>query len=271
MNYFEIQPLFDRAVRLTFSKTKWLITFGVLALCGVFTVFSKGLAESANKWLAMSLTFLPVFLCFGILLALGVVLIRGYHDEIKKKTVNYPEIFKASWESMLGAAYVTIPVILIYLMLWMVLGVFLLLQQIPAIGGFFAVVLAFAPFLLNMAALLLCVLVVGVLFFVAPIVALKGMDRSLIAQVLSRRFQKDIFFNLILFLTGLLPLFFTLILLLSSAYLTESICPIYDDAMHQVLQSFFIMIPFTALMAPAVIFFFNFAAESHVIMQKSGK
>lgn len=268
MNLSDIQPIFNRAAQLTLEKSKWLIAFVVLALCGIFVVFCRGLASNTNSWLAMSLTFLPVFLCFGILLALGVLLIRGYHDEVKKKAVNYQKILVSSWETMLGAAYVTIPVILLYLMLWMLLGIFVLLQQIPAVGSFFAVILAFAPFLINMATLLLCVLVVGVLFFVTPIVALKGMDRSLIAQVLGRRFQADIFVNLLLFLIGLIPLLFVLILLLASAYLTGSLCPTCDDVLHNMLQWFFIMLPFTALMAPAVIFFFNFAAEAHVLMQK---
>ncbi|MES2123025.1 MAG: hypothetical protein V4492_09700, partial [Chlamydiota bacterium] len=34
------------------------------------------------------------------------------------------------------------------------------------------------------------------------------------------------------------------------------------------LQWFFIMLPFSALLTPALIFFFNFAAESHVLMLK---
>lgn len=268
MSLGDIQQVFNRAAQFTFERSKWLFTFLVLALCGLFVVFCRGLASNASPWVTMSLTFLPVFLCFGILLALGVVLIRGYHDEVKRKPVSYQTIFARSWETILGAAYFTVPVILLYLMLWMLLGIFLLLQNIPAVGDFFAVILAFAPFLLNMATLLLCVFVVGVLFFVTPVIALKGMNRVLISQVLAKRFQVDLFSNLLLFAIGILPLLLVFGLLLLSAVLTGSVCVVCDDTLHNVLQWFFIMIPFAALVAPTFIFFFNFAGEAHVLMQR---
>lgn len=268
MTLSDIQYSFNRSALFTLERSKWLFTFLVLALCGLFVVFCRGLATNANPWVMMSLTFLPVFLCFGILLALGVVLIRGYHDEVKKKTVNYQTIFAKSWETILGAAYFTVPIILIYLMLWMLLGIFFLLQNIPAVGEFFSVILAFAPFLLNMATLILCIFVIAVLFFVTPIIALKGMNRVLISQLIARRFKMDLFSNLLLFAIGILPLLIVFGFLLLSAVLTGTICVHCDDALHNVLQWFFIMIPFAALLSPALIFFFNFAGEAHVLMQK---
>jgi hypothetical protein len=41
-----------------------------------------------------------------------------------------------------------------------------------------------------------------------------------------------------------------------------------DDSLHIVLQWFFIMLPFTALLSPAVVFFFNFATEAHVFLKR---
>lgn len=271
MHLTDLQFIFNRAMGRTFEKSKWLLTFIVLALAGLLVVFCKGLAAEANVWVAMSLTFLPLFLCSGVFLSLGVVLIRGYHDEIKKQGVNYKTIVSHSWETLLGASYFTVPVILLYLMLWMLLGVFMLLQNIPAIGDFVSVILAFAPFLLNFATLLLCIFVVGTLFFITPVIALKGLNRSLVSQVLVRRVQGDIFSNMILFIIAMIPLLFFIGLLLGSAFLTGSICSTCSDTLHTVLQWFFIMLPFTALLSPAVIFFFNFAAESHVLMQKKIK
>lgn len=271
MHLSDIQFIFNRAMGLTFEKSKWLLTFIVLAIAGLLVVFCRGLAAETNVWVAMSLTFLPLFLCAGVLLSLGVVLIRGYHDEVKKLEVNYKKILSESWETLLGASYFTVPVILLYLMLWMLLGVFMLLQNIPAIGDFVSVILAFAPFLLNFATLLLCIFVVGTLFFVTPVIALKGLSRSLVSQVLMRRVQGDIFSNMVLFIVAMIPLIFYIGLLMGSAFLTGSICTSCNDTIHTVLQWFFIMLPFTALLAPAVIFFFNFAAESHVFMQKKLK
>lgn len=266
MHLSDIQFIFNRALTLTFDKTKWLFTFAVLALCGLLVVFCRGLAENANSWVAMSLTFLPLFLCSGILLALGIVLIRGYHDEIKKKEVDYYKILGTSWQTMLGAVYFAVPVILLYLMLWMLLGVFLLLRTLPTIGDFFGVILVFAPFLINLATLLLCTFVLCTLFYVTPIVSLKGLNQSFVSHI-GKRIQSDFFSNLLLFLIGTFPCLIYFGFLFLAAFMTGSICFICLNLLQTVLQWFFLMIPFAALLAPAIIFFFNFAAESYVLMK----
>lgn len=268
MQLSEIQFIFNRALALTFNKTKWLFTFVVLCLAGVLVVFCRGLAEHANSWVAMSLKFLPIFLCSGMLLALGILLIRGYHDEIKKKEADYYQILNNSWQTMLGSAYFTLPVVLFYLLLWMLLGVFLLLRATPSIGEFFGVVLVFAPFLLNLATLFLTAFVIGTLFFITPVVALKGLNQSFVSEILVKRIQSDFFSNGLLFLIGIFPFLFYFGFLYLAAFMTGSICIFCKDLLTTVLQWFFLMIPFAALLAPAIIFFFNFAAESHVLLQK---
>lgn len=268
MNFSDIQFIFNRALSLTLDRTKLFLTFVVLSLCGVLVVFCRGLAEHANSWVAMSLKFLPVFLCSGILLALGIILIRGYHDEIKKKEVDYYKILSNSWQTMLGAAYFTIPVILLYLMLWILLGIFLFLSTLPSIGDFFSVILVVAPFLINLATLMLCTFVIATLFYVAPVVALKGLNQSLVSEILAKRIQGDIFTNVMLFLIGIFPFILYFGFLFLAALMTGSVCFFCKDLLRTVLQWFFLMIPFAALLSPAIIFFFNFAAEAHVLMHK---
>lgn len=268
MNFKNIQFIFNRALSLTFNKKKLFSVFLVLLLCGVLAVFFRGLATNAGQWFVLSLTFLPIFLCSGVLLATGIVLIRIYHNEVKNKALNYREIVANSWDIILGSAYLTIPIILIYLLLWMLLGVFFLLNELPGIGTFFGVVLAFAPFLINLGSLILCVLSLSMLFFITPIVALKGLNGIQIAQTLSRRFQQDLFFNLSLATIATLPLLVILGLLTAAAALTGAVCYTCDHPLYITLQWFFVMIPFTALLSPAVVFFFNFAAETHVLLQK---
>lgn len=263
--------MFNRALSFSINKKKFLLVFTILALCGVLTVFFRGLALEANEWVLMSLTFLPIFLCAGILLSLGIVLIRIYHDEIKKRDVSYSEILNKSWEIMIGASYFCIPIILSYLLLWMLLGVFFLLKEIPAVGPFFSAILAFGPFLINLGSLILCVLSLAILFFVTPIIALKGINRIQIAQILSKKLKDDIFSNIILALIATFPLWVIVGFLTLAAWMTGAICFACDSALHQILQWFFTMIPFTAVLTPAVIFFFNFAAESHVMMMKQGR
>jgi len=271
MTFTAIQQMFNRAFLLSLSFKKWLLSFVVLALCGVLVVFCRGLAVHAGYWVALSLTFLPLFLSAGVFLSLGIVLIRYYHDEVKKKEAHFKWVLQKSWDLLIGSVYFSVPLILCYILLWMLLGVFLLLQQIPGIGPFFGVILSFAPFLINLAILFLCVATFVLLFFLTPVVALKGLNRNVVFNQLAQHLQGDPFSNLILFMIALIPLVLVLLLVTTAAYLTGTICSECNDALSVVLQWFFVMLPFTALLTPSVIFFFNFAAESYVWQRKRGE
>ena len=268
MQFNDLQFLFNRALSLTFEKRKLLLVFVVLALCGLLVVFFRGLSINAGQWVLMSLTFLPFFLCAGILLSMGIMLIRIYHDEIKGREINYTEMLGRSWDIIIGGSYFTVPIILSYLLLWILLGIFVMLKQIPGVGDIFAVILVFGPFLINLGILFLCLINIGMLFFVAPIIALKGLNRVRVIQTLVKRLKSDIFTNVVLTVISVLPLLAVSALLMLAAFLTGTVCYHCENPLHNVLQWFFIMIPFTALLAPAVVFFFNFAAEAHVFMQR---
>lgn len=271
MTFADLQLMFNRAAAYSFNKKKFLLIFTILVLCGVLVVFFRGLAVDANEWLLMSLTFLPIFLCTGILLSMGIFLIRVYHDEVKKKEINYSNILAKSWDIMIGASYFCIPIILSYLLLWMLLGVFFLLREIPGVGPFFSAILAFGPFLINLGSLILCVLSLAILFFVTPIIALKGLHSMQIAQTLSTRLKNDLFSNIVLVLIATFPLWVIVGFLSLAAWMTGSVCFACESPLHQILQWFFTMIPFTAVLTPVVVFFFNFAAESHILMMKTPK
>lgn len=268
MSLSDIQFIFNRALAHTFNKKKWLAVFLVLLLCGILCVFFRGVALTTGQWIAQSLNFLPVFLCAGLLLTTGIVLIRIYHNEVKRKDVSYKEVISKSWDVIMGASYLTIPIILSYLLLWMLLGIFFLLNDIPGIGGFFSIILSFAPFLLNLGAIILCALSLSMLYFVAPAIALKGFNGIQLSQSIVRRFQRDTFFNLLLAFIAIFPFALLMGLLLLAGFLTGAVCYTCDNPSYVILQWFFMMIPFTAILAPAVIFFFNFAAEAHVMLGK---
>jgi len=268
MTLDDVQFIFNRALSKTFDKKKLLLVFLVLALCGILVVFFRGLAVNAGQWLLMSLSFLPVFLCAGVLLSTGILIIRIYHDEIKHKEIKYADVLAKSWDVILGASYFAIPLILSYLVLWMLLGIFFLFKQIPGVGDFFGAILAFGPFLVNLGSLVLCLLSFSMLFFVSPVIALRGFNRIDVSQTLVNRFKNDVFSNLFLAIISILPLLFVLGLLVLSAFLTGAVCTTCDQPIYTVVQWFFVMIPFTAVLAPAVVFFFNFAAESHVLIRK---
>ena len=268
MDFITFSSLFNRALLYTFVKKKVFTVFCVLALTGLFAVFFRGLAWQSGQWVQLSLTFLPIFLCGGILLSLGIFLIRVYHNEVKKRPTSYRAVFAKSWEEIIGASYFAIPIILTYLLLWILLGVFVLLQGVPGVGNVFSAILSFAPFLINLGTLVLCLTTLFVLFFVSPILALKGIDRAMVTQAVIRRVEDNPFANIILLLIALLPVAVILSLLILAALLTETICADCSSLPEVVLKWFFIMVPFTAFLTPAIIFFFNFAAESHVLVQK---
>lgn len=271
MDFQALSFIFNRALALTFSRKKLLFVFSVLALSGLLIVFFRGLALHAGQWVMLSLTFLPIFICTGILLSMGIVLIRIYHDEIKQRDVNYWQILARSWEVAIGASYFAIPIIFSYLLLWVLLGIFVLLSDIPAIGEFFGAILSFAPFLINLGTLVLCVLSLAILFFIAPLIALKGLEGRMIFQLAINKLEKNLFANLALMFIALLPLVCMVTLLTLAVFLTGTLCVDCNNSIQTVLKWFFIMLPFTAFLTPVVIFFFNFAAESHVLVTQREK
>lgn len=241
-----------------------ILTFPVLVLCGVLIVFCRAIAFEASDWIAMSLAFLPILLSSGVLLALGVLLIRIHIHEVKSLHLGIRRLIAGSVDLIMGTSYLSIPPVLAYLFLWMALGLFYLLREIPGIGDFFSVVLAFGPFLIVFGSLLLCLFNLGLLFFVAPAAAFQPHKRLSLAKRVLSLFQGRILSSFALFLLALLPIALVSGLLILSAVLTNS-AP--EKPLSVALEWFFIMIPFCAVLTPAVIFFFNFAAESYQLLQ----
>ena len=197
----------------------------------------------------------------------GIALVRIYHDEVKNKPVDFSSVLARSWQLMIGASYFILPIILAYLLCWIALGLFFLLREVPFLGDFVAVVFAFGPFLLNLATLLLACIAVCVLFFVTPILGLRGGDKTKIFGISTQRIVSDPFSAFVQLLIGLIPAFFFMRLLRYAGWLTGAIGFVSVNPTERALQSFFIMIPYAALLVPSVIFFFNFATEAHVLSQ----
>lgn len=266
MKWSEVERSFSKAITHSFSKKKMMLTFPVLALCGLLVVFCRAVAYNASPWIAMSLAFLPILLSSGVLLALGVLLIRIHIHEVKGLHLSFRRLIAGSVDLIMGTSYLSIPPVLAYLLLWMMLGFFYLLGEIPGIGAFFSVVFAFGPFLLIFGSLLLCLFNLGLLFFVAPAAAFEPFKRTSLAKRVLGLFQGRILSSVGLFLLALIPILFISGLLSLSALLTN-VNLTADRSLAVGIEWFFIMIPFSAILTPAVIFFFNFAAESHQLLQ----
>lgn len=271
MTWNEVEHIFNRALGLTFSRRKLLFTVPVLIFCGLIIVCFRALGSKANDWLAISMTFLPIFFCSSVLLAVGIILSRIYHHEVKGLPVSYRKTLGVSKELMVEIAYLAIPMVLVYLVLWTMLGIFYLLKEIPMIGDGLGIILSFGPFLLLLGSFILSVLSIVLLFFVTPAVALKSSVQVEMLQSVYKRLKFSPFSNLALMLLGILPLILIAGLMTIAAIVTGKSYVAAENPLAVSLEWFFIMLPFSALLTPAVIFFFNFALESHVLMIKKMK
>lgn len=271
MTWDVLEKMFNRALAHAFSRRKLLFVFPVTALCGLITAICRIVSQGSGDWVGLSLAFLPIFLCAGILLALGILLTRAYHHEVKEIPVNYFEILKKAKSLLLGISYIAVPLIFAHLVLWMGLGVFYLLRAIPTVGHIVGSVLSFGPFLLVLGSLVLGVCSVLLLFYVTPSVALSSDMRPQVVERVVDQIKKNPFESIALPLLGMIPLLIATGLLSLAAVVTGIV---YIDAPSGFALAFkwlFMMVPFCALLTPAIIFFFNFAAESHAFCRRKAK
>ena len=267
MTWRAVEQIFQQSLISAFSKKKFLFTFPILVVCGLMIVFCRALAVGAGNWILLSLTFLPIFLSFGLLLALGVLLIRVYSLEISGKKASFGEVLSDSWQLLLGASYLSLPLVLGYLLLWTILGVFYLLKEIPSIGETLGVLLSFGPFLLVLGTLVLAFFNFFFLFFASPYIAAKNQVKLELAENAFRIMLKNIFSYLFLFFLALVPLCVMVGVLSLAAYVTGMNFLQTGQSLTIALQWFFIMLPFCGICTPAVIFFFHFSAESYQFIE----
>ena len=268
MSFKEIEFIFNRALEFTFSRKKLCFTTAVLVFCGMLIVLCRTLAALTGKYLALSLAILPIFVSTAVFLFLGILLIRIYHHEVKKIPINYMRTLSSAKQLMSQVVFLSIPLVLAYLALWTMLGIFYLLKGIPVLGNVLGVVFSFGPFLLLFCFSILCILSVLMLFFLSPCIALQSQDELHAIQTVYKRVKYNAFSNIILLFLGMIPLLFSVGLMVFAATLTGKSYFAAQKAIEVGLQWFFIMLPFSLLLAPSIIFFFNFSAECHALMLK---
>ncbi|MFA5250856.1 MAG: hypothetical protein WC371_05565 [Parachlamydiales bacterium] len=265
----DVELCFNRAVHYTFSKKKFWIIFPVLILCGILIVFCRALSVGSISWMALSTVFLPIFLCAGVLLAVGTLLCRIYYHEVKSLKFHIHEIFSKSLDLIIGTAYLSFPPILIYLLLWALEGIFLLLKEIPSVGPYMGVFLAVAPFLITLSSILLVIFSLALLFYATPVIAFHEKEKFFVFKRIREITRENVFRSALLFLLAVIPLSLVLLLLILAAYLTNLHYVLGPGLLVVTVKWFFIMIPFCFFLSYAVIFFFNFASESYNLLRKN--
>jgi len=268
MDFDSLETSCERALHYTFCKMKLFVCAAALTFCGFLVIFSMGLSLSANAWVSQSLFFLPFFISSALLAALGIVLIRAYHHEIKNRSVSYGKIVLDSWEVALSSSYCFVPLVVAYLIMWVILGLFFLLREIPFIGEFFGVVLAFGPFLIHMGSFLLLALSCCMLFTLAPLFALRTFPKNFLIPYVLTASKNGIFQRLLFIFIAAIPIGSIGCLLWISAQMTSFVYFVQENHIQMILQWFFILPPFAVVLSFPVIFFFNMAAECHIAIQK---
>jgi len=267
MDWIQLESSFYRALRLSLSQRRCIITFLTLALCGALIVLCWALSYSATPWIALSLCFLPIFISSGILLSLGVLLSRMYTQEARKMNFKLREAIHASMDLLVGISYLSIPFIGAYLLCWVGMGAFFLLKALPWVGEFLSVILSFGPFLLIFCSLVLSLFNLALLFFVAPIATQQIVRKKTLIERVIQLWKGHLLAGILLLLISLIPFLCMTVLLYTSAALTNTSFFVSESSLSTAMQRFFLMIPFVALLSPTVVFFFNFAAESLLCLQ----
>lgn len=268
MNFSDFEHIVGRAASHTMAKKKLLYTGLALFFCGLVMVFGMSAGLAFGSWLALSLNFVPLFISLALLMSLGVILVRSYHDEIKKKEVVFKDLAIRSWTTIIGTLSLFIPVVLAYLALWMAQGMFLVCATIPFIGQFFTIVFAFIPFVLHLATLILGLLSFYFLFCLTPTLSFGvSWQQANLVQVFKDSVQQG-FMRLLLFGVAFIPLLLSFVLLMASLKMTVLMFTQELGPEELVMQRLFLMLPFAWLLAPAVIFFFNVATEANILIHK---
>lgn len=266
MTWDLLETMFNRAIHRSFSLKKWWIVFPVLLLCGLIVVIFRSISLAAGSWVQMSLAFLPLFLCFALFLALGLVLIPLYQAEGLGQVVSYRKTIQESIPRLLEIVYLVLPLVFVYLILWMILGVFYLLRIIPAVGHYIGSIVSFGPFLLVLGALVLGMFSLLILFLLPPVAMVnKELNFRSVQEVL-QLFRRSPFRIWISLLFALIPLIVVVGILSLAAVMTGMMYVASGTGLVVVFQWFFMMLPYAALLTPIVIFFFQFAWESHQVL-----
>jgi hypothetical protein len=267
MRFTELESMAERASRYVFSKTKLLLTALLITACAFLGVLALGVALWSVRWLNVTLFFLPFVVTFLAIMTTGVFIIRSYHDEVTNKEVTYKTILATSWNELIVSAYLFIPFIGLFLLLWLGEACHFFLKPVPIIGPLMDSIFFLGSIFWIFALLLLCLTSCFLIFCISPVIALKSLTRQELLEFAKTELKKSIFLRLFLFSVSIIPLALSVLLLWISLASVYTVSPIHHESLW-ILYGFIMMLPIALILSPALVFFFNMAAETHILIQK---
>ncbi|MCC5832147.1 MAG: hypothetical protein JJU12_03795 [Chlamydiales bacterium] len=263
MTLKEIAQMFNRSISHSFGLKKSICLFAILFFSGLIILFFQGVAVYASPWLKLPFRFIPLFIAIGLIMAGGIFSIRLYEKELEGENPSLSKVARHSWDLLIKATYLALPLLAAFLIFWVLIGVFILLKAIPYIGPFFGVFLASAPFLLSFGILLLFLVALAAFFFITPSLA----KREKLDRVgLLMRLRSDFFLNLLLLGVAYLPVWILWLFVKNAAQMTLHFYSYGDGRIEILLQGIFVLLPLAAIVTPGAAFFFNFAYESYLAL-----
>ncbi|MCH9625855.1 MAG: hypothetical protein S4CHLAM123_10390 [Chlamydiales bacterium] len=265
MTLSHLTQMFNRSIKGALDLKKIILLFVMLFCVGVFYLITQAFAHFATDWLGMFFNMLSIVFAIGVMLFAGGILTKLYFNKDMSSSLQPNTLFRSSWGIFLRSAYIALGFLAVFLSIWLATGVFWFLNAIPYFGYLMSTVFVFGPFFLNLIALLVCFAALFVLFFCTPFLASEEPleHRSLLAQL-----KKNYFSNALFLVIAVVPVWIVFSFVLKATRMTVEV---YGAEMHffgSLVQVFFIMLPFLAVLTPALIFFFNFAAEASVMIQQ---
>ena len=267
MHFSDIEVMFNRAWSRVFDKKKLLFLFFTLLICGTLFVMSHTLASMVGVWVKLVLYFLPGFFISGVMLALGIFFARVYYGEMRSQMVRYSEVLLSSLKLLINVIQVALPFMVVYLAIWIVMGIFYLLREIPYVGESIGVILSFAPVVLILSSLFLVGLSLFTLFYVTPHIAFKKESETFV-DTIKGVLKESLFSQVVLFFIALSPMLLMGVLLGVSGAIAQVGLVETHSVLKTGMQSFFMMLPFAAALTPIMLFFFNFSVESYNLTKK---
>ncbi|MCH1429299.1 MAG: hypothetical protein L7U87_00935 [Chlamydiales bacterium] len=263
------EKMFIRALRLSFSKQLFFWTLLSFIPSAITVVFCRPLMEDANTWLNLALVFIPFFVWVISLSMAGIFITRVYHHRVKEIEYSLSDLYLKSKTAIIEVLYFSVPILILFTFVWAILGFFFLLQSLPAIGNLIFSLLAAVPLLLLFCCVAFLDLSFCVLFFSVPTISLGSKRKLALIGEVVEKFQLAPLLVIKHMLVASLPLVLLCIYFAVALTLDAFIFPSSQHIFYTYLQLISFMLLIALTFTPAVIFFFNFATESHVYFKKT--
>jgi len=258
-----LDEMAKRALEASLKKEKIFLAYPILLLTTLISVFVLAILDNAHDWVVFGAISVPVYLSIGLMGSLSVFIHRLYYHELKGETIDYKEIFKASMNRMWNGVFLALPLILTHVILWVLMGLFYLLQGVPYAGPIVAVLFSMLPFAFMMIMTILPLFAFFILFYGSTFFSFDlKVDLDCLKEnplTIAKHFA-----------IGTVPLLLGGVVLGVIYWATMDLFGVTNNIVALSLQRLFLLAPFSFYLTPFVLFFFHFGLESYGHFYKKG-